>query len=294
MKVKAKCPASCGELLQGLIGNSEKLISYPINMYSTVTIEEVKSSKKSPGRQKTYKAMYETLEFFGEKRSIGDHFEIRVDSDIPIGKGMASSTADVAACIKATAHMLGKEISTEDLAQICVKVEPTDSIIFESLTLFDHLKGIKIENFGWIPRLDVLVLESDGFLDTQEFRKNDYSRIRMENKAKVEKAFRLFKKANEKKDPSLLGKAATMSSLANQSILPKYKLEEMIERSELLGCYGVNVAHSGTVVGLIFDKAKVDFESLMVDLKKSNIPKYYPKIYLKKMTEGGIRMIKDD
>ena len=39
MKVKVKCPASCGELIQGMIGDGEKLISLPIDIYSEVTIE---------------------------------------------------------------------------------------------------------------------------------------------------------------------------------------------------------------------------------------------------------------
>ena len=39
---EARCPASCGELLQGLIQSSEKLISCPINWFSTV---EVKTGK---------------------------------------------------------------------------------------------------------------------------------------------------------------------------------------------------------------------------------------------------------
>ncbi|MBC8832016.1 propanediol utilization protein, partial [Escherichia coli] len=30
MVIKARCPASCGELLQGWILGGEKLISYPI------------------------------------------------------------------------------------------------------------------------------------------------------------------------------------------------------------------------------------------------------------------------
>ena len=40
LKVRVKCPASCGELMQGWIEGSEKLISYPINWYSEVVVEE--------------------------------------------------------------------------------------------------------------------------------------------------------------------------------------------------------------------------------------------------------------
>ena len=65
MKVKAICPASCGELLQGVIGNGEKLISYPINIYSSVTIEEKKDPVRNQKRKKAMEAMYKTIDYFG-------------------------------------------------------------------------------------------------------------------------------------------------------------------------------------------------------------------------------------
>jgi len=37
---EACCPASCGELIQGLINGSEKLISCPIDWYSTVEVKQ--------------------------------------------------------------------------------------------------------------------------------------------------------------------------------------------------------------------------------------------------------------
>ncbi|TQS52516.1 GHMP kinase, partial [Salmonella enterica subsp. enterica serovar Typhimurium] len=34
----AQCPASCGELIQGWILGSEKLVSCPVDWYSTVAV----------------------------------------------------------------------------------------------------------------------------------------------------------------------------------------------------------------------------------------------------------------
>ena len=47
-----------------------------------------------------------------------------------------------------------------------------------------------------------------------------------------------------------IGKASTFSSLANESIHKKEGLAKIIEISKNYGAYGVNVAHSGTVVGI--------------------------------------------
>ena len=293
MKVKAICPASCGELLQGMIGKEEKLISYPIQFFSTVTVEEKKEPKIDTKWKKASLAMYETLRFFGESNKIGDQLEITVQSAIPIGKGMASSTADVAATVTATAEILGRKLTPDQLATICVQVEPTDSTIFPSLTLFDHLSGVREVSFDWNPGLEILVLESNNILDTQEFRKNDYDNLRIANQAQVEKAYQLFQRGISEKKPSLLGEAAILSALANQAILPKEKLEKIIELSLRRGCHGVNVAHSGTVIGILFEKGQGDMKALIEEFVKNSIMDEYPKVYLTKMIEGGTKIIKD-
>ncbi|MCT4607390.1 MAG: cobalamin biosynthesis protein [Marinisporobacter sp.] len=293
MKVKAICPASCGELLQGVIGDGEKLISYPVNMYSSVTIEEKKDPVRNERRKKAIGAMYKTIDYFGLPRKIGDTLEVKVVSHIPVAKGMASSTADIAAVVGATAKIIGKELSSEILAKICTQIEATDSTIFQPLTLFDHLNGEKIESFDWHPHLDILVLESEKRLNTQIFRRKDYTHLRKVNQPKVEKAYKTFQLAYEKKDYFLLGKAATISSLTNQNILYKEKLEEIIELSLKFGCYGVNVAHSGTVLGIIFEKSKADVEKLMNEIKAKEIYKYYYKYYFTKMVQGGVRIVNE-
>ena len=53
-------------------------------------------------------------------------------------------------------------------------------------------------------------------------------------------------------DPVRIGKGATRSALANQQVLFKPRLEEVLELSEQVGAVGVNVAHSGTVIGMLF------------------------------------------
>lgn len=291
MKVKALCPASCGELLQGMIGTSEKLISYPIDMYAAVTITESKNPVRTANRKKAVDGMYKTLEHFGMPRTIGDTFSVEVVSQIPVAKGMASSTADIAASIVATAALLGKEMDHDALGKLCVAIEPTDSTIFPTLTLFDHLKGIRIESHDWIPRLDVFVLESEKILDTQDFRKKDYTEERLKNQKKVEETYEIFKESCSMKNIIGLGKAATLSALTNQSILPKEKLEEIIESVLALGCCGVNVAHSGTVIGILYDKNAVDLEAVKKKFSEVGVFDSYPYHFTTTIVAGGVKII---
>ena len=291
MKAKAICPASCGELLQGVVGTSEKLISYPIDLYATVMIEESKKPVRTANRKKAVEAMYKTLEYFGMSRSIGDTLSVEVASHIPIAKGMASSTADIAASIVATTSLLGKEIDNDTLGKVCVSIEPTDSTIFPTFTLFDHLKGIRIQSYDWVPKLNVLVLESEKILDTQDFRKNDYTKERLENQNKVEKAYQIFRESCSIKDITGLGEAAILSALTNQNILPKDKLEEIIDTVLKLGCCGVNVAHSGTVIGILYDKEVVDLETVNRKLSEKRVFDSYQHSFVTRIVEGGVKII---
>ncbi|WP_427338809.1 hypothetical protein [Caloranaerobacter sp. DY30410] len=291
MKVKVKCPGSCGEYIQGIIGDSEKLISLPIDIYSEVTIEEKKSCKLDSRIKKATLALYKTLEYFDIPIKYAENLSLTINSKIPVAKGMASSTADICGTIMATTKLIGKKISDEELAKLCCNIEPTDSTIFKELTLFDHINGIIKEKFEWNPQINILILESNSMLDTQEFRKNNFSHLRNMNKKYIEKAFEYFSRACSEKDKKLLGTACTISSLANQNIVFKPRLNEIIEISHKFNAYGVNVAHSGTVVGILYDENIVDIEKLIYALNKINIKEEYSKIYSTKSVEGGVRYI---
>ncbi|MBA5838793.1 GHMP kinase, partial [Morganella morganii] len=96
---------------------------------------------------------------------------IEYESTIPVGKGLASSTADIAATAQATARFYGHELSPETLAELCVAVEPTDSTLFSSLTLFDHQTAETQISLGWAPDLKLLLLESPDVVLTEDFHK---------------------------------------------------------------------------------------------------------------------------
>lgn len=288
MEVSTLCPASCGELLQGIIGDSEKLISYGIDRFTSIVIKEEKRIHRPANLIKCFNAIDETLNYFNEDKKILKEINIYKDSQIPIAKGMASSTADMAASVVGFCKMIDKKITEEELGKICAKIEPTDSTIFKKLTLFDHLNGRKVKSFSWSPKAKVLVLEPSHILTTQRFRKIDYNKIKMKNKNEMKKTYEIFKRACKKQEINLLGKAATYSSLLNNNILKKDKLSEIIDMAYKLSCDGVNVAHSGTVIGVIYEEKKVDEQKLLYEFKR-NFNKLYNDIYITHMIEGGVR-----
>jgi uncharacterized protein involved in propanediol utilization len=62
-----------------------------------------------------------------------------------------------------------------------------------------------------------------------------------------------LRRAVATEDVALLGRVATASARISQRFLPKPHLEALLELCLRCGGSGIQVAHSGTVAGLIFD-----------------------------------------
>ena len=63
---------------------------------------------------------------------------------------------------------------------------------------------------------------------------------------------------------------------------------KIIEISKNYGAYGVNVAHSGTVVGILIDKSMNDTRLIEL-LKNERLDSVYKKMYTSNIIDGGIR-----
>ena len=101
----------------------------------------------------------------------------------------------------------------------------------------------------------------------------------LENKSIIKKSFNLLEKGLKNNDLKLIGEACTLSSLANENIHKKPYLNEIIEISQNMNAYGVNIAHSGTVIGILIDK-NMDYERIINHLNNLPLSDYYKKIHL--------------
>lgn len=286
MKVKAKCPASIGELIQGEIYGKELLISCPIREYSIVEIEICKNHGIKPDYEKIYKAFEVFINRWSLKGISSEDIKVTLQSSLPRGKGMASSTADIGAGLTALSYILACPLSEEDIASIAVDVEPTDSIIFSQLTLFDHLKGEHIEKIGAVPPMEFLVLEGRETVDTMTFRK-DSSYINLV--ANLDREYENLNKAIKQKDIVLLAKACTESAFANQKLLYKPYLEELYNIAMDCSALGINTAHSGSVSGVLISN-ETNRKKLLFSIQKT-FEDYFEKIYFTHTTKGGAQIV---
>jgi L-threonine kinase len=284
---EACCPASCGELLQGWISGSEKLISCPIDWFSTVEVcDGTPEHYERPRMRQMVKAV---LHHYDLPKALSQTLRIRFDSTIPVAKGLASSTADIAATAIATANHLKKKLSEVELAQLCIAIEPTDSTIFTDLTLFDHNQGKIEQSYCWAPNIDILILESPIQLNTADYHHIDRRQKLLDSSPALANAWLQFQQSVITKNHHELGKAATISAQASQHILPKPAFGYLFNLIDKYSLFGLNVAHSGTIVGLMMDRHQHDIEKITNDVVHSQINHYYPRHHLVKMTNGGVR-----
>ncbi|QIP55585.1 GHMP kinase [Hafnia alvei] len=283
---EASCPASCGELLQGWMNGGEKLISCPINWYSTVYVNEGEPSPQERPRMR--QMLQQVLSYFGESPRLAESMRIEFDSTIPVAKGLASSTADIAATAVATARLLNRSLSAEQLAILCVGIEPTDSTIFKNLTLFDHQTAQTQQHFPWLPTLDIVLLESPQRIITEEFHRRDRQSLLLNQAQNLENALIQFHLANHRRCYYRLGEATTLSAIASEALLPKPEFNQLRDLVEHWGIYGLNVAHSGSVVGLLCDRRKHDIDKIVSALQERKITHSYPRIHVVKTVVGGV------
>lgn len=304
MKGYAKCPASCGEFVQGMIGNEEYLCSYAVNLFSEVYLEErkdgeeedlterVKGTKKKiyiRNVKKSRLAIRKVFEKYDIPVDILKNISVKIISEVPVSKGMGSSTADIGAAIGAALNLIGKEMNPEEIAEIAASIEPTDSIFMNENVIFNPVKGKVKEKLGYIDEMKVLLLEPNKYLNTVDLRKNRmYREAKMRNREIIENSFKMLKTGFTKKDMDMIGRACTASSLANENICKKEYLKEIIDISNNYGGFGVNVAHSGTIVGILVDK-DFDCTNMISELKNRKIDKVYGDMYTLDIIRGGIR-----
>jgi len=287
--IKVRTPGSCGELIQGFYGEQEMLISYPINLYSEVTFSKAEQTCGEPLGRKAQQAVALFFELTKMTTDLLESYELSVQNNIPVGKGMASSTADICGVLNGLYYLYELPVDEEEIAKICCLIEPTDSTVFRQISLFDHINGSHIESFDWALECDVLVLEPDYQINTTDFRRAKKEQLMRKNHDS--QALSVFRRAVKEKSYALLCESTYLSAKENQEILEKPYLDVLQDIALSHGCYGVNVAHSGSVVAILLNKETVDVKVLMQTIEESAISSYYKKYYMTKIISGGSQIM---
>lgn len=250
-----------GELLQGIFEDKNGhlhrgLVSLPCRQLKSKAKFTTNSAEKisiTPQHcQKAQRAAELALKRFARIRT-GGH--LAIESNVPVGRGMGSSTADVLASILAVLDYLDVKPSPESIMQVAVNAETAcDSTLFsQQAVLFAHREGLVIESFrNSLPPIDYISVDvtPDQTVDTLAFDPAQYSSAEIETFRPLRG---LLRRAIDTSDLDLLGRVSTASARINDKFLRKPRLHDIEAIGVRFGAIGIQVAHSGTVVGLMFD-----------------------------------------
>ncbi|MEY2196206.1 kinase [Neobacillus sp. BF23-41] len=248
---KGSCNGTFGELVQGIIGDRPYLITLPISSLRSearfIPDPTVNGIRVADSKVKGQRAGEWLFQLFGVEG--GGDLEIR--SNIPVGKGLASSSADIVAALRAIADSYSLPLTNEMISMIAAKVEPTDGVMYEEVVVYDYIHGQLIESFGALPPFILVGIDLGGMINTIEFNEvpKEYSQ---NDQQQFIKAYDLVTKGFKEKNLTYIGEAATLSARVNQKILPKPVfplLDQLAHRYQ----GGIVVAHSGTVAGILLD-----------------------------------------
>ena len=247
MRFTVKVPGSCGELVQGTLDGEPFLITCPINLFTSVTISDEFSEQIGLG-WKAKTMLSKVLDYLG---CDAFDFGIALESELPIGKGMASSSADIAAVGKATALALGTDLTAEEIVVLATAIEPTDGVFYDGIVAMNPLSGQVLSKLNLSSEYKIAIFDFGGEVDTLNFkRQSNFNLTKLPNIFDLE--------------------LATQSALANQKILCKPQLEDIIHFAKSMGALGVINSHTGTVIGVVFaeDTSQAHIENFSSTLTK--------------------------
>lgn len=243
-------PGSCGELVQGVnSGGLRFQVSMPIGLGTTATVEVVPAARTTvrvvPGdRWKAARAAALCLAALdGAPRRV----TVRLDSALAVGRGMGSSTADVVATARAVAHALGRPLSPEAAGRIAGAIEASDGTMYEGMAVVSR-GGALLRAWPWWPVFNVVMLVPATVVVTETV---DF--------AGQEKWAGLYESlvhglsdAAARHDAAPFVAAAEASADHNQNHLANPLLGPARQWGRRFGALGANVAHTGSLVGLLF------------------------------------------
>ena len=249
--------------MQGFWRGRPFLVTCPIDRYSTVVVRPG-TGRLVGGGAKARRALALGQAYCRCDSLAHDFF---LTSELPPGKGMASSSADICAVLAAVAAVNQVHLSEGDIGRLAASIEPTDGVFCQGLAVIQPETGELLHVFPHVPPLAIAIFDAGGTVDTVAFHQARPDRARPDAAA----LFLGWQLLSSSLTDRQIGQAATLSALANQPWLPKPDFPAFLRAARRHPAVaGVNVAHSGTVAGVFFcqSASQADREGVIASLSR--------------------------
>jgi L-threonine kinase len=175
--------------------------------------------------------------------------------------GFGTSTADITSSLRAAAGAWQRTVGPEEVSRIAAAMEPTDGSMYPGSVAYAHREGRLLEILGPLPRFRALVSICGEAVDTVAFdARRAHFQYSADDERKLRTAWQMVREAIRSADVGLMAEAGTMSAEVNEVLLPKPMFNDIRQSVQPLGAEGLLVAHSGSLVALILDPDRPDYE----------------------------------
>jgi uncharacterized protein involved in propanediol utilization len=251
-----KAHSSFGELLQGrLKGDVDFLVTLPIDMWSICNLTSIRRNGPLVINCEYFKSA-RVAEMLLDKLGIKDGYELTISfsRNIPVGKGLSSSTADMLSTIRALQEVFGFLLREKTISEIFTSIEPHDGLMYKSCVVYNHRKGELIEELVYIPEYWLIAIDFGGEINTIEY--NAKLNFTPEIIAQYDQLLHDLEQAFAEQNDAQIAACATGSTALHLNFHqhPK-KLQVFNERGDFEPLGVVNT-HSGTCLGFLYPKAK--------------------------------------
>lgn len=238
---------SCGELLQGVTEHDRHfLVTLPIRGGSIAVFEPGPEPVSVAPPHKS-KALRLAKAMVARSRVLrGGRLTLR--GDLPEGKGLASSTADLVATARAVADAERRPLPVAEIEADLRAIEPSDGVMYPGTVAYCHREVRLLAPLGTLPALTIVTGDEGGLVDTVEFNRSEPC-FSAATKREYSALLAELSTAVARGDLATVGAVSTRSAMLCTRTRPH--LESTITATRALGGLGVVVAHSGTTTGIL-------------------------------------------
>ena len=256
--IRYRIYAKIGELAQGYLSEQEPFLVSNLSSASLFS-ETILRKEYSNTLSLNDKARQAYLAFLDEYHNLqqgadkllheGQYLQIQQLSNIPKGKGLSSSSADILGVLCCLNQYFCYPFDTKSLYRIAASIEPTDPLLSPGITVFNQKKGTILSEFNDFPyaimyfdcspekEIDTLVATRNRIID------EDYIAISTRILLDLQLAVC-------DRDYSAFFRSITESAKLNQRFLPQTGFNELLDYAKTFNT-GVFVAHTGTIMGFV-------------------------------------------
>lgn len=249
------CHGTLGELYQGPLRAGADpdiaLVSFPVDRHSWVYFTPGAQPPGSPSLgDKSVTAARLFLDRFGLTLPPG---RWRVHTDLRVGVGMASSTADIVATVRCLFRVFSLPYDPDAVIDVLAAIERADSVFLDEFALYLSARHRVVRRLGTRVGLHTAFVTEPGTVNTAAVTPLLLRHYRRHGD-EYERCLTDLLKGFASGDAAAVARAATASAVLSQEAVPKQTFEAVLAHREEFGADGVFVAHTGSLIGYLFSR----------------------------------------